>query len=388
MMTLNLKKLIGSLCVFGFEGTETPKHIESFIQDWNLGGVILFKRNIESLEQLAALNQALIKLSDHPLLLGVDHEGGRVFRLPAPFTHFPPLQKIGDCIRKQKNPQLAFQLGQIMARELCAVGFNLNFAPVTDVNSNPQNPIIGDRAFSADAAEVGPWCHEFLQGLASEGIIGCAKHFPGHGDTEQDSHLELPVVNKTEAKLWDCELRPFRDLMSLRAMSSLRRQGPMMGRGNLPFFPLMTAHVKYPALDPDWPATLSSKILTDLLRKKLDYQGVIFSDDFEMKGISAYYPIPEAAEQFLHAGGDAILLCHHEEPQINTLEHLLRLAEKNSQFRDLLSEKQARLSSLSLQTVLANLSQVGCKEHLSFAKSFRLPSAESGAIVRNLVNKN
>src|SRR3990167_8175101 len=213
-MTLNLKKLIGSLCVFGFEGTRMPKHIESFIQDWNLGGVILFKRNIESLEQLAALNQSLLKLSDHPLLLGVGHEGGRVFRLPAPFTHFPPLQKIGDCIRKQKNPQLAFQLGQIMARELCAVGFNLNFAPVADVNSNPQNPIIGDRAFSANPEEVGPWCHEFLQGLASEGIVGCAKHFPGHGDTQQDSHLELPVVNKTEAELWDCELRPFRYLIN------------------------------------------------------------------------------------------------------------------------------------------------------------------------------
>lgn len=350
-----LKKTIGSLLVVGFEGHKLSDSTFNFLQQWDLGGVILFKRNLDSFEQLRELNAAIYRAAKKPPIVSVDHEGGRVFRLPEPFTIFPPMRKVGDCCAKTGDCGPAEEVGRIFARELRAAGFNLDYAPVLDVDSNPQNPIIGDRAFAADPDRVAENALAFLAGLQSEGVTGCGKHFPGHGDTREDSHLTLPVVEKSRDDLLACELKPF-----ARAVHA-----------GIPM--LMTAHVQYPALDPDWPATLSEKILADLLRGQLGYSGLIISDDFFMKGIAARWSLEEAAERFLRVGGDLVLLCHQEAVQRRVAAHLVHVAERDGDFRRLLEEKSQKLNkfrvSLSLG-VAESGPPLPSAEHLAFAARF------------------
>jgi beta-N-acetylhexosaminidase len=325
-----LKKLIGQLCIFGFDGTNVPEWIRRVISEWNLGGVILFKRNIVSKEQLIELIRELKSLATEiPLFISVDHEGGRVFRLPPPFTQIPTARQIGqnyvgagfprpDVVQSSPRPTLEksrlhdivggetppLQVGSLMGRELREVGFNLNFVPVLDVDTNPNNPIIGDRSYGSDPQLVSKVALDIIQGLRSEKVIPCGKHFPGHGDTSRDSHLELPVVDQPLSRLEEVELIPFR--------AAIQDKLEM----------LMTAHVLYPQIDPDYPATLSQKILTGLLREKLGYDGVVISDDFLMKAISDRYGIGEAARLFLEAGGDIPLICRDEGEQEKMLEYL------------------------------------------------------------------
>lgn len=350
-----LKKTIGSLLVVGFEGHKLSDSAFNFLQQWDLGGVILFKRNLQSFEQLRELNAAVYRAAKRPPIVSVDHEGGRVFRLPEPFTIFPPMRKVGDYCAKTGDCGPAEEVGRIFARELRAAGFNLDYAPVLDVDSNPQNPIIGDRAFAADPDRVADNALAFLAGLQSEGVMGCGKHFPGHGDTREDSHLTLPVVEKSRDALLDCELKPF-----ARAV-----------RAGIPM--LMTAHVQYPALDPDWPATLSQKILGDLLRGQLDFSGLIVSDDFFMKGIAARWSLEEAAERFLRVGGDLVLLCHQEAVQRRVAAHLVHIAERDGDFRRLVEEKSQKWNefraSLSLG-VAESGPPLPSAEHLAVAARF------------------
>ena len=251
-----------------------------------MGGVILFRRNVGTPSAIARLSAELHALPSQPLV-AIDHEGGRVMRLGEPFTQFPAAATVG----RTRIPELAYRVGRAMAQELADVGIDLNFAPVLDVHSNPANPIIGDRAFGADPALVSEMGIALMRGLLDGGVIPCGKHFPGHGDTAQDSHLELPVVNRSVETLELVELAPFR--------AAIAACVPM----------LMTAHVLYPAFDADNPATLSRKILTDLLRTNLGFNGVVASDDLEMRAIGAYQDIGPAAVATLRAGADALLVC-------------------------------------------------------------------------------
>ncbi len=353
--TQELKKTIGSLLVVGFEGTRVTESLRNFLEQWELGGVILFKRNIESFEQVRDLNATIYQLAKRPPILSVDHEGGRVFRLPEPFTIFPPMRRVGDYCLRQGGCGAAEEVGRIFARELRAAGFNLDYAPVLDVDSNPKNPIIGDRAFAAEPDRVAETALAFLSGLQSEGVMGCGKHFPGHGDTHEDSHLTLPVVEKSRAELEACELRPF-----ARAAAA-----------GIPL--LMTAHVVYPALDPEWPATLSEKILGDLLRRQLGFRGLVISDDFFMKGIAAQWSLEEAAERFLRVGGDLVLLCHQEAVQRRVAAHLVHVAERDSEFRALLAAKAEKMDKfrekLSLGVAETGL-QLPEPRHLELASRF------------------
>lgn len=323
----SLKKTIGSLLVVGFEGPKLGDSVFNFLQQWDLGGVILFKRNIEDLEQLRELNASIYRAAKQPPMVSVDHEGGRVFRLPEPFTIFPTMRRVGDYCERAGDCSAAGEVGKVFARELRAAGFNLDYAPVLDVDSNPQNPIIGDRAFATDPERVADAALAFLAGLQAEGVLGCGKHFPGHGDTREDSHLTLPVVEKSREDLLSCELRPF-----ARAVQA-----------GIPM--LMTAHVLYPNLDPDWPATLSEKILGDLLRQRLGFEGLIISDDFFMKGIAARWSMEEAAERFLRVGGDLVLLCHQEAVQRRVAAHLVHVAERDGEFRNILKEKAQKMAN-------------------------------------------
>lgn len=322
-----LKKLIGSLLIVGFEGTSLSASCRNFLEQWDLGGVILFKRNIESLEQVSQLNQEIYRAARVTPIISVDQEGGRVFRLPQPFTSFPPMAEVGQACEAQESEEPAFQVGVKMGQELRSVGFNVDWAPVLDVNSNPENPIIGDRAFSCEPHQAAQWALKFWEGLQSIGVMGCGKHFPGHGDTTEDSHETLPRVDKGVTELEACELIPFQ--------IAVEKGIPL----------LMTAHVLYTALDSQWPATLSEKILTNLLRKIMGYQGLIISDDLFMKGIAAQWPLEEAAERFFRAGGDLLLLCHQESEQRRIAAHLVHLAEKDKEFQILLRERAERMKA-------------------------------------------
>jgi len=264
-----------------------------------------------------------------PPFIAIDQEGGSVHRLPAPFTHFPAATRIGE----KDNLELARRLGRAAADELKLAGINLNFAPVLDVNSNPANPIIGARAFGAKPQQVVEISSAWTQGLRDGGIIPCGKHFPGHGDTDKDSHLELPTVSKTLDELKAVELPPFAQACRNQIES------------------LMTAHVLYPALDPNLPATLSETIVTGLLRHQLGYDGVMFSDDLEMKAIADNYGVEQAAALAVRAGVDVLLFCHELEKAIEACEFLCNEAQSDPVVRARVEDSFRRTTELKRRYV-------------------------------------
>jgi len=281
-----------SLFCCGFEGTEAPDGIRDLLGR-GLGGVILFKRNLRDLDQICFLTADLHRHARGPLLVGVDQEGGRVVRLPAPFLAPPPaavLGRIGD-------PAFTREVARAMGEELYAAGFNWNLAPVLDVHTNPANPVIGDRAFSSDPHGVARMGLAAFRGFEDVGILATGKHFPGHGDTAIDSHLELPESSQPPARWRAVEFVPFQEAI----------------RAGMPS--ILLAHLRCPALDPTAPSSLSRVIVTDILRGELGFDGVVVSDDLEMGAIVAEYAIGEAAVRFLEAGGDLILICQHADRQ-------------------------------------------------------------------------
>jgi beta-N-acetylhexosaminidase len=277
-------------------------------------------------EQVAALTAGLRQAAPagRPLIVAVDQEGGRVQRLRAPATEWPPMAAVG----RRNQIRLTYGLGRALAGELRALGFTLDFAPVLDVHTNPQNPVIGDRSFGADPALVSEHGLALMRGLHDGGVAACGKHFPGHGDTAKDSHLDLPVVAHDEARLRAVELAPF----AAAAAAGI----PM----------IMTAHVVFPALDAARPATLSPRIL-GILRDELRYGGVIVSDDLEMKAVADRYGIEELVVESLRAGCDAFLICHQAELQDRALEALVAAAERDSAIRARLAQAAARVDALA-----------------------------------------
>lgn len=315
------------LFMWGFEGIELQSDFTHLLEKAPPAGVILFKRNIVSLEQVQVLNRLLQK-KNKSLLIAVDQEGGRVARLTAPFPTYPPGATWGFLFEKGKNKKMIVEAGFLLGRELKKLGFNLDFAPVLDVNSNPHNPIIGDRAFSNDPKIVAQAALAFAAGLQKAGVIPCGKHFPGHGDTAQDSHLVLPTVDRSSSVLNRVELFPFRE--------AVQKKIPM----------LMTAHVIFKALDTERPATLSSRILTDILRKKWRYQGVIISDDFEMKAIAETYSTEEACVLALEAGVDMLLICRGGEKGLAVVEKVYREVQKSPFLQSRAQESYIRIMKL------------------------------------------
>jgi beta-N-acetylhexosaminidase len=301
----------------GFDGKSLPASLSRWLAGGQVGGVVLFSRNIETPAQVRGLCREIRSAAGrgNPVpLIAVDQEGGRVERFKdPPFTRFPPARACSlFCCR---NESVAEGVGAAIAAELRAVGIDVNFAPVLDVASNPRNRVIGDRAFSEDAHTAASLGIAFAKGSLSRGILPVGKHFPGHGDTSADSHEELPVVRTGRQTLLRRELLPFR-----RA-----------ARAGIPA--LMTAHVLYPALDGALPATLSRKILHDLLRKRFRFGGAVISDALEMKAIADRYGIGEAALLAVTAGCDVVLVCRGENEQAETIDRLSREATDRSAFR-------------------------------------------------------
>jgi beta-N-acetylhexosaminidase len=311
MIALSLPRLAGQALVAGFPAGPPPPLLLDAATRGELGGFILFRRNIGDPEAVANLIGQLVQScpADLPPWIGVDQEGGRVQRLGAPIVQLPPMRVLGEIDDLALTEAAATLLGQ----QLRALGVNLDFAPVLDVDSNPLNPIIGDRSFGSDPALVARHGIAFARGLQAAGVAGCGKHFPGHGDTALDSHLALPRLSHTLERLRQLELLPF-------------------GAAAAQIETLMTAHIVFDALDPGTPATLSHAVLRTLLRDELGFQGVIFSDDLEMKAISDHYGVADAACQAVAAGCDVLLICSRPELCVTAHEALVRRAEREPTF--------------------------------------------------------
>ena len=283
--------LLGLFCV-GFDGLTVPDTLERLLAQ-GLGGVILFKRNLESLEQICRLTADLHEAAPTPLLIGVDQEGGRVTRLPTPFLAPPAAGLLG----RLDDPDLTKELAQAVGRELQAAGINWNLAPVLDIHTNPANPVIGDRAYGDDPRRVARMGLAALRGFEEANVLATAKHFPGHGETAVDSHLALPESLQTAARWRGVEFLPFRE--------AIRQEVPS----------IMVAHLACPALDPCAPASLSRIVITDILRHELGFDGLVVSDDLEMGAIASRFDVGEAAVRFLEAGGDLVLVCRDVDLQ-------------------------------------------------------------------------
>jgi beta-N-acetylhexosaminidase len=303
-----VRREVGQLLIGSLPGPTITPEIRSLAREFSLGGLILFARNIEAPEQVAALSFDAQELaSGLPLWVSVDQEGGRVARLKAPFTEWPPMAVLG----RSGSAELAGRFAAALAAELRAVGITLDYAPVLDIHTNPKNPVIGDRALAEDAESVARLGAAIINGLQDNGVAACGKHFPGHGDTSVDSHLALPVVEHPPDRIRRVECVPFREAI----------------RAGVAF--IMTAHVLVPSLDEARPATLSPAIVGALLRDELKFGGVILSDDLEMKAVADSYSVPEAAVLAVAAGCDGLLVCSgNVDLQAAALEALVHAAEE------------------------------------------------------------
>src|SRR5687767_389160 len=308
-MPLASTRDIGQLLIGSFPGTSVSAELRSLSREFDLGGAILFSRNVESPEQVAELAADVEGLGRAmPTWVSIDQEGGRVARLKEPFTRWPPMATLG----RAGSEKLAERFARALARELRAVGITLDYAPVLDIHTNPKNPVIGDRALAERADEVARLATVIVRTLQAEGIAACGKHFPGHGDTSQDSHFELPLVEHPPDRLRAVEFEPFRAAIRERVAF------------------IMTAHVHVPSLDEHRIATFSPAVVQALLREELGFEGVILSDDLEMKAVSARIEVPSAAVHAIRAGCDGVLICSGDvDLQAATLEALVKAVESN-----------------------------------------------------------
>jgi beta-N-acetylhexosaminidase len=302
-----VRREIGQLLVGSLPACTLTPEIRSLARDFQLGGVSLFARNIEAPEQVAELSRDVQTLAHEvPLWFSVDQEGGPVARLKSPFTEWPPMAVLG----RSGDEMLAARFATCLAAELRAVGVTLDYAPVLDIHTNAQNPVIGDRALAGDADLVARLGVAIIKGLQQNGVAACGKHFPGHGDTSVDSHFELPLVEHPPDRLRRVEFVPFR---------AAKAAGVAF---------MMTAHVLVPSLDETHPATLSRRIVSGILREEIGFEGPIFTDDLEMKAIAKRYTIGEAAVQAIGAGCDGLLICSGSlEAQVEALEALVHAIE-------------------------------------------------------------
>ena len=284
----------------------------------SIGGVTFFGRNIASYLQLHALISAIEWPQERPPLLAIDQEGGRVARLKTPIVKLPPMRALG----RVGDPSLTKRAASLLGSQLRALGLTMNFAPVLDVDTNPNNPVIGDRAFGSTPETVVVHARAFAAGLAVAGILSCGKHFPGHGDTLLDSHLALPTVTHALERLESVELAPF--------------------RGALDFPAFMTAHVVFPELDAKRPATLSPDVVGGLLRREMGYEGVIISDDLEMKAVAKMHSVAESAILAIEAGCDVLLVCSDTDALFDAREQLAAKARQEVRFSARLNDAAER----------------------------------------------
>lgn len=303
---------IGQLIIAGIDGTIISTNSKKLINKYHVGGFILFKENMNTYTQtrtlLATLKTANKDNGNVPLFLSVDQEGGKVDRLNSIFIKLPTNKTIG-LVNKSN---VAYSIGQILGKELRALGFNTDFAPVMDVNSNAKNPIIGDRAFGTTPQVVSNLGVQTMKGLASQNIISVIKHFPGHGDTSTDSHTGLPIVKNDLGRLKSIELVPFSNAI----------------KSNVDM--IMVAHILFPKIDPVNPASMSKSIITDLLRNTMKFKGVVITDDLTMGAITVSYNIGTAAVKAVNAGCNIVLVCHGYGNEVAVFNALKTAVQKGT----------------------------------------------------------
>lgn len=324
-MTLDEK--IGQMVIVGFDGYAINDQVRAMVRDYHVGGFILYGYNVENSSQLLALINWLKNINSVnkiPLFISVDEEGGRVSRMPAELRKFPSNEIIG----RANNGDLSYRIGNVIAKEIKAFGFNMNFAPVLDINSNPNNPVIGDRSFGSNAQIVSKLGVQTMKGLQAGGVIPVVKHFPGHGDTSVDSHVGLPYVNHDLNRLKSFELVPFQD--------AIRNQADAV----------MVAHILLNKIDPSNPSSMSRIVITDILRTQMNFNGVVVTDDMTMGAIVNNYDIGAAAVKSVNAGSDIILVSRGYGNEVKVIDALKRAAENGSIPQQRINESVYRILKL------------------------------------------
>ena len=319
----DLRAQVGQLIIFGFEGTEFTPELCNRLSIMQPGGIILFKRNLVTPEQTHALLRECQRAVETPMFLCVDMEGGTVDRLKDLIAPVPPTSQVASTGEKK----LFREHGRLLGQEVRALGFNVDFAPVVDLGLPASSKVLGTRTSGSTAKETIIYARELLQGLKDSYVLGSGKHFPGLGDSNLDSHFDLPVVERSWKQLWNEDLLPYRTLKS-----------------KMPF--VMVAHCAYPAVTKDkTPASISKKWMTDILRKKIGYRGIILSDDMEMGGVLAAASIEDAAIACIRAGADSFLVCRQQELVTKAYEAVLHEAERDRKFRELVLKAAKRITA-------------------------------------------
>lgn len=346
----DIESAVAKMFWVGFHGT-TPSDDLLRLLDRGVGGVVLFARNIESPQQAASLISQLKKHTGRSLAVAIDHEGGRVMRVESPFTQTPPMRVLG----KIGDESLVRDVGRVFARELRAVGFDMDFAPVLDVDTNAANPVIAARSFGDDPGLVARMGRALVEGLQSEGMGACAKHFPGHGDTAEDSHKDLPRLAHGEDRLRSIELLPFKQVC-MAGVSSV-----------------MSSHVVYEAWDNEYPATMSKPIIDGLLRRELGFDGLVISDDLEMKAIVNHYGVNPAVVKATAAGVDCLLACHSADVMHGAIDALIDAANRDVSIAAMVANANRRQDAFNKTYTRGPVespdqSVIGCDDHKRIAE--------------------
>ena len=346
----------GQALAVGFEGTRIPDDLSVLAERAGLGGVILFARNCPRLETVLTLTAAARRLSPDGLVM-VDHEGGPVHRLPPPFTRFPPPATVGRC----GDPRLAAAVARAMARELRAAGFDSGLTPVLDCLLNPACTVIGDRAFGTAPDAVAACGAAFVETMLAEGVVPVAKHFPGHGRASVDSHFSLPDVDATLDELEGADLVPFRAALGAGCSA------------------VMVAHVRYRALDPVLPASLSAAVIGGLLRRRLGFSGLVLSDDLEMAAVAGTWGVADAARRFLAAGGDLALICRSASARDEAVQVIGDEIDRGTlDLAPAVGRRQAARRLVGAAGPRPDASVIGCAEHRALGKEVARRAAERG----------
>ena len=358
--------MIGQQFIIGISGEELTKDEEQFIVENSIGGVILFDRNLKSIEQIHQLITHIQQLrfkdpEKRPLFISIDMEGGRVHRLKEPFTQWPAVKNLGDL----GSSSVAFEFTQSMGAELKAMGMNLDYAPCVDILVNPDNQVIGDRSLSTDWKKVASLSSAMVRGYTKSGVLSCAKHFPGHGYTTVDSHFDLPVDKRSLMDLEEQgDLEPFKRVI---------RTGVDM---------IMTAHIKYSHIDPQFPVTLSSLFIKEILRKALGYRGIIITDDLDMQALTKHFPTKELPLMALKAGATILLYCNKPSSPIQAIKRVQEALEKKELEPAVVEENHKLIEACKSQKLQYPVDPfsleeakaiIGQKKHLELAKTLNPP---------------
>jgi len=365
---MKLEEKIGQLMMIGIESCSLATEEKSFIKENCVGGIILFERNYESLKQIINLTSEIQAIYEGiPILIAVDQEGGRVQRFKAPFSHLPSPLSIGKLVSLEGNSvKISYETAKIIGKELNAVGINMNLAPVLDLNTTPDNKVIGDRSFGNDPIKVAKIGLSIVAGLQDHGVIACGKHFPGHGHTNKDSHKELPVIPHSLARLSSVELKPFIHCIKNGMLS------------------IMTAHIKFPGIDKEHPASLSETITGKLLRKTLKFTGIVISDDLCMGAISNNYKIADAAVNCIIAGSDMVIVSKSLSQQKKAFDTLVKAASSGAMPQSRIDESISRILrikkgflSKSIPDLKTANKTVGSSSHSKFVEKLSAEIRES-----------